>query len=728
MFLAIAGMASAQQFETAREATQKMKIGWNLGNTLDSHSPDVTDPEQTEILRGQPKTTQELMQMMRLAGFNAIRVPVTWYPHLDEEGTIDPMWMARVREVVDYVLDEGMYCIIDLHHDTGKSDDNYPKKGWIRATMANYNENHELFEKIWTQIATEFRDYGELLIFEGYNEMLDDYNSYEYASFKTENRYDEAVAQDAYAAINAYAKAFVETVRATGGNNTQRNLVINTYAACSGYGFWSERMYEPLENLELPEQNNHIMVGVHCYPSLLGNGETFPEGTELPYYYLSNKISSFAVNMKNLFINKNIPLIVGELNTANVDKTPTDYQARKEMMLWYMTYFVGELSKMGIPCFYWMGLSNKEYREMPAFNQADMAETLIKAAYGEDYQSIFLTDENYIKNTIVYMDNIWGEVQLAYDINGLQNEYKAIELDIEDLTSVGNGLLTLRAYTTNSDDSRNNVLDIIESSTTLNLEELAQYLENVVKVTIVWRTQGRPCEFKVLRAQLVKHDGTKEDCTLTIKTPERAHFGIEAKPLYAMKSFKDNGYATLYNGFANLTVPQNVTATAYNVVDNQLNVVKTYNAGTTIPVATGVVVKGEPNTIQFFPQSNQNGEQPTGSMMKGSDKDETTTGGERYFIFSTDSDNPTAEPGFYYAQPNGAPFINKAHKAYLALPANTAGIERYLLSEATSINTTINTATDTNTEQWMTIDGRKLNKKPTRQGLYIHNGQKIAVR
>ena len=116
-FLALISSAKvmASDFETATSAVSNMGVGWNLGNTLDSYSgqrmPDVV---QAETYWGQPVTKPELMQMMKQAGFGAIRVPVTWEPHTDANGQVDAAWMQRVHEVVDYVIDQGLYCILNV--------------------------------------------------------------------------------------------------------------------------------------------------------------------------------------------------------------------------------------------------------------------------------------------------------------------------------------------------------------------------------------------------------------------------------------------------------------------------------------------------------------------------------------------------------------------------------------------------------------------------------------
>ena len=134
--------AKAQDFETASTAVKNMGVGWNLGNTLDAFNQSITDVSssaywgqqglESENHWGQPTTKPELMAMMKNAGFSAIRVPVTWFNHMDSEGNVDAAWMARVKEVVDCVLEQGFYCIINVHHDTGANSDEV--KHWLHAS------------------------------------------------------------------------------------------------------------------------------------------------------------------------------------------------------------------------------------------------------------------------------------------------------------------------------------------------------------------------------------------------------------------------------------------------------------------------------------------------------------------------------------------------------------------------------------------------------------------
>ena len=336
--------AWAADFETAKDAVKNMGVGWNLGNTLDACSGSAQGLE-SETYWGQPKTKPELMKMMKEAGFSAIRVPVTWYNHMDANGKVDEAWMKRVHEIVDYVINQGMYCIVNVHHDTGDGTQ------WLHASTSSFNKNKAKFEYLWRQIATEFKDYDQKLLFEAYNEMLDD-----------NNQWNEPKAQEGYTAINNYAKSFVTTVRNTGGNNKQRNLIVNTYSASS--------TANAMKALELPESTGHIIFQLHSYPNWQNESNAKRE--------IDNLISNIKTNLL-----KRAPVIIGEYATFTTWPSNIDYyETNRSVALYAMDYLIKQAKTAGIGTFYWMGLSDGASRSVPVFNQADLAETLIKAYYG----------------------------------------------------------------------------------------------------------------------------------------------------------------------------------------------------------------------------------------------------------------------------------------------------------------------------------------------------------
>lgn len=388
---------SAQITETAATAVRNMGVGWNLGNTLDANKDSGTDISlasywgqqgvESETYWGQPVTKPELFAMMKKAGFGAIRVPVTWFNHMDKDGKVDEAWMKRVHQVVDYVLDNGLYCIINVHHDTGA--DNASHASWLKAGEDSYNLNKDRFEGLWKQIAEEFKDYGKELLFESYNEMLDKYSSWCFATFAAPGQYNAADATSAYNGINGYAQSFVNTVRATGGNNATRNLVINTYAASNGYGSWNSHLKDPLTKMLLPEDaagKGHIIFEVHAYPNI--TTESGGTVTNRSISSIKSEVDGMISTLKTYLVSPNgAPVIFGEWGTSNVDSGSgkTDYDVRRELMFQFADYFVKQTKAAGMGTFYWMGMSDGALRNTPAFTQPDLAECITKAYHGSDF-------------------------------------------------------------------------------------------------------------------------------------------------------------------------------------------------------------------------------------------------------------------------------------------------------------------------------------------------------
>ena len=395
-------------FETAFEAVCNMKIGWNLGNTLDSNSGDTLNmwnewnanptPASYETMWGQPMATRELITMFRKAGFNAIRVPVTWYPHMGikcetvlvdgsykriwrrsewTENKVDAAWMKRVHAVVDYVMSQGMYCIINVHHDTGASN-----TAWLRADEKAYEAEKERFAALWKQIAEEFKGYSDHLLFEGYNEMLDPLDSWCFASYAASGNYDASVAASAYKAINGFAQTFVDAVRSTGSNNSKRNLIVSTYAASSGSGNWNSHLLDPLKQLNVPkdEAASHIIMEVHSYPSVKNLTSAKNE-----VRMMFSDLDTYIVKQKG------VPVIVGEWGSGESDA----YTTYRDNKIAFCRYFVEQAKAKNIPTFYWMGLSDGEYRTKLQFNEPELVDAIVKGYYGNmGYDGIVMGDAN----------------------------------------------------------------------------------------------------------------------------------------------------------------------------------------------------------------------------------------------------------------------------------------------------------------------------------------------
>lgn len=320
-------------FEVAMMALQNMGNGVNIGNTLDANGDWISsdNPKDYETSWGNPQVTPELIAAYKNAGFKAIRLPVTWRQHIDNDGNIiHPQWMQRVREVVDYIIDAGMYCILNVHHDTGGSD-----VAWLRAWQdEEYLEDVEhKFNGLWTNIANEFNNYGDKLIFEGYNEMLDGNLSW------TETN------EKGYAALNRLAQDFVNTVRATGGNNAHRNLIVNTYSA-DGHEKSLAAFVIPSDPIA-----NHLIVEIHNYtPGEFVSPETAEDVKQWNNSYAAEVDEAFAL-LERYITSQGIPAIIGEFGCN--DKVPEAEQVK------YVNYFLSKTKALGVPAFHWFDLINR---------------------------------------------------------------------------------------------------------------------------------------------------------------------------------------------------------------------------------------------------------------------------------------------------------------------------------------------------------------------------------
>ena len=501
----------AQEFETATEAVKNMGVGWNLGNTLEANSQtyhDFTKDNywgqqglESETCWGQSKAKPELIKMMKDAGFGAIRVPVTWYNHMDKDGKVNAEWMKRVHEVVDYVINQGLYCIVNVHHDTGADDDSF--KSWIKADEANYTQNKARYENLWKQIAEEFKDYDEHLLFESYNEMLDKLSSWCFASFAAKGQYDATVATSAYNAINSYAQSFVTTVRNTGGNNATRNLVVNTYAACCGNGTWSDHLKEPLSQLTIPTDPaaNHLMVQVHDYPNI-ANGIA----------NVKKEIDDMMAAWNTHILSKGIPMILGEWGTANVDEGDgkTDYDVRRDVMFEFVDYMIAKCKENNVATFYWMGLSDGAYRSLPAFNQPDLAERIAKAYHGSDFAGTYPTENDFNISYIVEYEKEWAELFLYGNYNSVSalklTEYKGLRIEMDD--NYGSKL-QVKVYgdaTGSSFKEAYYTLSANSKTTTVNFEN-AKTGSTVSRITL--QTNVGATKAKINKVVLIKSDNSE---------------------------------------------------------------------------------------------------------------------------------------------------------------------------------------------------------------------------
>ncbi len=292
-----------------------MKIGWNLGNTLDCYNVTwkVSD---YETAWGNPKTTKAMIDAVKAAGFNAVRVPVSWTDHMNDDGTVDADWMARVKEVVDYVMDNDMYCILNVHHD------DYT---WLNPTYSNEEAVKETYTALWTQIADEFQDYSTKLLFEGLNEPRVVGSAAEWSGGTAEE----------HDVINRLLQTFVDTVRASGGNNPERTLIVTTHAASISQ--------TAVNGLVVPDDGN-IIVSIHNYAPWQFTTLEYPDDTSFGDSGKTELDNGFDF-LYTTFVSQGIPVIIGEFGAENKGND-ADREA-------YYAYYISAARERGITCFVW---------------------------------------------------------------------------------------------------------------------------------------------------------------------------------------------------------------------------------------------------------------------------------------------------------------------------------------------------------------------------------------
>ncbi len=321
-----AAVTASAECESAQQAVDNINVGWNLGNTFDCKGDWINGGvEAYETAWGNPTVTRQLIKGVKAAGFGAIRLPVTWDAHVDSKGNIDKAWLDRVQQVVDYILDEGLYCVLNVHHDGGGD-------GWLVASSESANGSAGTrFKGLWTGIAVRFKDYDERLIFESFNEVLD-----------TNRSWTSSTTEDGYSALNKLNQIFVDAVRAVGGNNSTRNLMVQTYSGSSSD--------ITLRSFVLPKDtaDGHLIVQVHSYDP---QGFTYTEATWTTMTdtwgsddqietieYLFDVLEDYSDSL-------GVPFVVGEFGAQSKNNDVARAQ--------YAALMVAEGAKAGIKCFWW---------------------------------------------------------------------------------------------------------------------------------------------------------------------------------------------------------------------------------------------------------------------------------------------------------------------------------------------------------------------------------------
>lgn len=303
--------------------------GWNLGNTLETPG--------SETGWGNPLTTQQLIDGVKAAGFNAVRIPCAWDSYVEDTLTykIKATWLARVKQVVDYCIKDNLYVILNIHWDGGWLEDH--------PTYAAQEKVNLKQKAYWQQIAAYFRDYDEHLLFAGTNEVHADYN---------------APSAENITVQLSYNQTFVTAVRSTGGRNAYRTLIVQSYNTNIGYA---------VSYLKLPDDtaSKRLLVEVHYYDPWDFTGDTSSAAVYLwgsPYASLGtvstwgqeDYLKTQFASMKTNFVDKGYPVILGEFGairrSALTGTTLTNHLASRAYYLQYVTQYA---KNYGLVPFYW---------------------------------------------------------------------------------------------------------------------------------------------------------------------------------------------------------------------------------------------------------------------------------------------------------------------------------------------------------------------------------------
>ena len=295
---------------TAQEVAQRMMPGWNLGNTLEGNISWGSNPAKlfenngglaAETAWQGTKTTQAVIDYVKSLGFRSVRIPCAWvWGHIADADnyTIDAAWMNRVKEIVDYCIKADLYVLLNDHWDGGWLDDN------LTATGAQKEKNKTVLAAIWTQIATTFKDYDDHLVFAGQNEPPIDKES-------------------DVSKLVEYQQTFIDAVRATGGNNEKRLLVVQ------GPSTDAEKACKWLADKMPTDPSGKLAVEIHFYYPWNFWGMDKDENWGNMFYYWGkdnhvsgskhnatwgeeSQMTAIADNLKAKFVDKGYPVINGE--------------------------------------------------------------------------------------------------------------------------------------------------------------------------------------------------------------------------------------------------------------------------------------------------------------------------------------------------------------------------------------------------------------------------------
>ncbi|MEO5687824.1 MAG: glycoside hydrolase family 5 protein [Burkholderiaceae bacterium] len=322
---------------TSLQLSRLMGAGWNLGNSLEATGG--------ETAWGNPRASQVLMDAIRSAGFRTVRIPVSWKQYANARDDIDPQWLSRVTQVVDDARRAGLVVVLNVHWDGG----------WLQPVKSRERVADARLARFWTQIATHFRDHDDMLLFAGTNEVMVEGD---YGMPKPEN----------IAVQSGFNQVFVDAVRATGGCNATRHLVVQAF---------NTNIDHAVNFATLPTDSavNRLMLEVHYYDpydfTINGDGKAWQWGASATDKAATETWADEAhvdaqfAKLKSRFVDRGVPVILGEFGAMRRAEHP----GSEAFVLDWDRYVAHSAWTHGVVPIYWDAGAPSENHSMGLFDR-----------------------------------------------------------------------------------------------------------------------------------------------------------------------------------------------------------------------------------------------------------------------------------------------------------------------------------------------------------------------
>ncbi|WP_303733176.1 glycoside hydrolase family 5 protein [Fibrobacter succinogenes] len=407
----LAGAVSAATLPTAKDVQAKMGMGFNIGNSM--------EVPNNPTLWGNPYPTQALLDSVKAAGFNTVRIPCAWDSHTSG-GKVTETWLDSVKTVVDYAMRAGLYTILNIHHEG--------EGGWFQSNIGTSVDNtiDNKMKTYWTQIANKFKNYNERLLFAGANEPGPNVNTWTAQHVQT---------------LMHYYQTFIDAVRATGGNNETRTLIIQGLNTDIDKSVKSA----PVSTFPKDKVEGRLMFEVHYYDpyqyTLMTSQQDWgaSEPIQPQYYYgdytkasepkrnagynawggaVDSKLGSIVhpqeqfAKMKTNYVDKGYPVIVGEFgaNVRSPELSGSDLNLHKQGRVQWHKDVVSAAKQYGLTPILWdMGNeSNTGYDNMAYIRrQSSPVGKVLETDVINAMRSVYNLG-NYVNNGVTHVEDFIG--------------------------------------------------------------------------------------------------------------------------------------------------------------------------------------------------------------------------------------------------------------------------------------------------------------------------------